>query len=102
MDREVTLYFRAQLREARAVALKDAEGFQQVIFVVERIGVYLTGSIQGLGTYAEAVAENADRSPLAKEIPAQLPNWHATFATLYNLVQHARNDALHEGHSDEV
>jgi CBS domain-containing protein len=34
---------------------------------------------------------------LAEKIPAQLPDWHAAFATLYSLVQRARNDALHEG-----
>lgn len=68
-----------------------------MVFVVERIGVYLTGSIKGLGAYASAVAAEARRSPLANDIPSRLPDWHAPFATLYALVQQARNDALHEG-----
>jgi len=97
MDREVALHFRDQLREARAVALKDNEAFEQVVFVIERIGIYVTGHIESLGRYAESIAEKANRSPLAEKIPAQLPDWHAAFTTLYGLVQHARNDALHEG-----
>lgn len=40
MNQEVALYFRDQLREARSVALKDAEAFEQLVFVVERIGVW--------------------------------------------------------------
>ena len=39
----------------------------------------------------------SETPPLAEEIPAQLPAWHAPFATLYDLVRFARNDALHEG-----
>ncbi|MBI4526363.1 MAG: hypothetical protein HY695_21395 [Deltaproteobacteria bacterium] len=97
MDREVALHFRDQLREARAVALKDAEAFEQVVFVFERIGVYLTGSIKTLAGYAEPLAQEAVRSPLATSIPSVLPDWHAHFSTLYSLVRMARNDALHEG-----
>lgn len=97
MDQDVAFHFRDQLRNARAAALKDTEAFEQVVFVIERIGVYLTGSLEGLGQYAESVAERANISPLAREIPAQLPEWHPAFSTLYSLVQHGRNDALHEG-----
>lgn len=97
MDREVALDFRDQLREGRAVALKDAEAFEALVFVIERIGVYLTGRIDGLGNYVESIAVTASRSPLAETIPAQLPKWHTNFSTLYSLVRHARNDALHEG-----
>jgi hypothetical protein len=59
--------------------------------------MYLTGSVEGLAAYATSLAEQARRSPLAEEIPAQLPAWHAPFAALYDLVRFARNDALHEG-----
>lgn len=97
MNQEVALYFRDQLREARAVALKNAQAFEQLIFVVERIGLHLTGKIENLHAYADDVAKLASMSPLAAEVPALLPNWHAPFATLYTLVRQARNDALHEG-----
>jgi hypothetical protein len=97
MDSEVALHFRDQLREARAIAFKDTEAFEALVFVFERIGIFLTGRIDGLGRYVDSIAANAKRSPLAETIPAQLPGWHTTFTTLYGLVQHARNDALHEG-----
>ena len=41
MDRKVALHFRDEFREARAAALKDAEGYQQILFVLERLGAYL-------------------------------------------------------------
>jgi CBS domain-containing protein len=97
LNREVALYFRDQLRDARAAALRDAEAFEQLVFVVERIGVYLTGKIENFSRYSGPIAEEARRSLLAEAIPTQLPNWHAPFTTLYDLVRQARNDALHEG-----
>ena len=97
LDREIALHFRDQLRDARATALKDAEAFEQVVFVLERIGVYVTGSIDNLATYADTLAREASKSPLADSIPSALPDWHAPFSTLYALVRRARNDALHEG-----
>lgn len=97
MDREVALYFRDQLRDARATVLKDAEAFEEVVFVLERIGVYVTGRIENLAYYAESLEQEASKSPLADSIPSALPDWHAPFSTLYALVRWARNDALHEG-----
>jgi CBS domain-containing protein len=97
LNREIELHFRDQLRDARADALKDAEAFEQLVFVVERIAIYLTGNIENLGAYAGPVSDLAKRSPLAADIPALLPGSHAPFATLYDLVRQARNDALHEG-----
>jgi hypothetical protein len=32
LEQEVALHFRDQLREARAVALKNAEAFERVVF----------------------------------------------------------------------
>ena len=74
MDREIALHFRDQLRDARATALKDAEAFEQVVFVLERIGVYVTGSIDNLATYADTLAREASKSPLADSIPSVLPD----------------------------
>ena len=97
MDPEVALHFRDELRDARAAALKDAEAFEQIAFVLERIGVFLARRVEGLGKYRPGIAKEALRSPLAEEIPIQLPDWHAPFETLYELVQQGRNDALHQG-----
>ena len=48
LDREILLYFRDQLREARAIALKDAEEYHEIIFVLERLGSYLLKAIGDL------------------------------------------------------
>lgn len=97
MDRETSIYFRDQFREARAEALRDAEGFQEILFVLERFGAYLKKSIGTLGSYATSVKEFALISPLADPVPANRHLWHIPFAHLYDLVREARNDALHQG-----
>jgi len=38
LDQEAARYFRDQLREGRAAALRDAEGFQEILFALERLG----------------------------------------------------------------
>jgi CBS domain-containing protein len=97
LDSKTAAYFREQFRESRAIALRDAEGFQEVLFTLERLGSYLKGSIQDLGHYARDIQNVASTSPLADEIPARFPPWHSPFSRLYELVRDARNDALHQG-----
>jgi hypothetical protein len=97
VDFETALYFRNQLREARAAALQDAEGFQEILFVLERLGVHLTKRIEALNKYKNDIERLALASPLAKEIPTQYRSWHRPFSELYELVRESRNDALHQG-----
>ena len=97
MNSEVAGFFRDQFRQARATALQDAEGFQEIIFVLERFGAYLIGKIKDLGKYGEAIEREAMSSPLADAIPVQYNTWHSKFSTIYELVRDARNDALHQG-----
>lgn len=97
MNREIALNFRNQLRDARALAFQDAEAFDQVIFAIERLGLFLTGTLGTLGNYENALHDSAGASPLARTIPDTLPTWHASFDTLYCLIRMARNDALHQG-----
>ena len=79
------------------MAFRDAEAFDQAIFVVERLGTYLAGRVGTLNDLKGPLSDLATRSPLADEIPTQLHTWHAPFGTLYSLLQVARNDALHQG-----
>jgi len=97
LDKESKIYFINQLKEARLEALRDAEGYQKVLHVIERIGSYLIGDIDTLGKYEDAINELAAKSPYAKEIPEKRPAWHTPFNKLYVLVRHARNDAMHQG-----
>src|SRR2546425_10321270 len=97
LDLEIAVHFRNQFREARAAALRDAEGFQEVLFVLERFGTYLTKGIQTLNKYAGEIQKMALISPLANDIPERYKSWHLPFSKLYELVREARNDALHQG-----
>jgi hypothetical protein len=103
MEAEVSLFFRDQLREARAAALRDSEAFDKIIFVLERLGDYLNRNDKsfkyGLGPKKDLIAEHARRSPLAEEISSELRGMHAPFRTLYEMVTMARNTAMHEGAS---
>jgi CBS domain-containing protein len=97
LDPAAALHFRDQLREARLTALRDAEAFEEIVFVLERIGVHLTGKIGNLREYKDAMTQYASKSPLAKDIPGTCQDWHTPFEGLYELVRNGRNDALHEG-----
>jgi hypothetical protein len=46
------IFFRDQLRTARAAALQDAEGFDQILFCLERLGLQLLGVVGALGGIA--------------------------------------------------
>jgi hypothetical protein len=94
---EIARHFLDELRGARAAVLRDSEGFDSVILVLERMGRYLVKDGHGLGDYKNDLAELAAPSPLANELPEQWPGYHLTFRTLFNLIMEARNAAIHEG-----
>lgn len=97
MDPHVAQHFHDQLREARLSTLRDAEAFEEIVFVLERLGIQLTGKIGNLWEYRNAITYCALQSPLALDIPAVCKDWHTPFEGLYDLVRHGRNDALHQG-----
>ncbi|HKM91169.1 MAG TPA: hypothetical protein VJX29_11185 [Candidatus Acidoferrales bacterium] len=97
MQQEVALHFRDQLRAARAAALRDAEGFLPIVIVLERLGAYETKKMSNLFEYFGAINAIATRSPMAEEVPSQLPDFHQQFDVKYGVVREARNAALHEG-----
>lgn len=95
MDQERALNFRDQFRDARYGALADAEGYQKILFVLERFGSYLLGRQGDLGKYECPVRLFVKcYHPDAGCPPAD----HSIgFDTLYGLVREGRNDALHQG-----
>jgi hypothetical protein len=97
MDREIAIHFRDQLREARAAALRDAEGFQHILFVLERLGLHVLNRIGDLNQYRPGIVGLAQQSPMASQIPAELPAWHTGFEAKYEIVREARNAAFHQG-----
>jgi len=107
MNADTTLYFRDQLREARALALRDSEAFHEIIFVLERLGSYLCEpncpirqdpkKPPGLAHKETHIMQLARTSPLADIIPSEFSELHTSFEILSRLVREARNDAMHEG-----
>ena len=95
---EQTLYFRDQLREARAAAFRDAEAFHGILYTFERIGYLLAKEARNLNLsrYKPNIQSIANGSPLA-EVPPEHRDWHVPFSELYDVVRIARNDALHQG-----
>jgi hypothetical protein len=99
MTPEAARDFRLQLQQARENALKDAEAFEGIIHVVERLGSFCLGRVDGLGAYQPEVEKVAELSPLATDVPALWRGVHTPFSLLYSMVKDARNDALHIGAS---
>lgn len=93
---EEALAFRDQFRKARGRAQKDAEGFEEILLCVERLGSFLEPELLGLSQYQDAIARIANRSPLASDVPRVCSD-HAPFSELYHLVREGRNRAVHEG-----
>ena len=94
---EVALHFRDHLRTARAAVLRDAEAFQEIVIVLERLGAYLSKEQGNLGSYLPKIKDHVACSPMAEEVPRELPDFHQRFDVTYDIVRVARNTALHEG-----
>ncbi len=80
------------------MAFRDAEGFQEILFALERFGTALTGQYGALHDYRDDITKFAARSsPLAEDVPLEHRGYHKSATTLYKRVEKARNDALHQG-----
>lgn len=97
LSEEQRIYFRDLFRNARSVALKDAEGFGATLFALERFGRFLSKREMDLGKYQACISDRAKDSPLAQMIPGMWPEFHTSFADLYEHLRAARNSAFHEG-----
>ncbi len=98
LELDAKRFFRDELREARADAFRNAEGFHTLVFAIERLGSALSGNVGSLGgRYRDVFTDLAQRSTLAYKIPGALPEWHTPFDALYEIVKEGRNDALHQG-----
>lgn len=94
---ETALVLRDQLRAARARVHEDAEAFREVVVVIERLGLVLTGRDRGLADLLRPFKRFVEASALAKEIPDAFPLHHPDFKTLYDQVREGRNSAIHDG-----
>ena len=98
MNRECALSFRDQFRDARYYALEDAEGYQKILFVLERLGSYLSESQRTLEKYKSCICQFVNcHHPNGGRPPEGYSHYFIDFDTLYNMVKDGRNDALHQG-----
>ena len=99
IERCIAQHFRDELRAARANAFRDAEGFQEILFVIERLGFFLTNRPEAvtLGAFKPKIEELSEKSSLAKELSDKWRHFHTPISDLYEMVRIARNDALHQG-----
>lgn len=94
---EEKVYFRDELRKARAAALRDAEGYQEVLFSIERFGSKLIRKGGTLADYAGPILSIAGQSVLARRIPKRWKECHTHCPHLFDMVKDGRNDAMHQG-----
>ncbi len=98
MNRECALSFRDQFRDARYYALEDAEGYQKILFVLERLGSYLSESQKDLGRYKPCIRPLVKcHHPNGGRPPEGYSHYFMDFDTLYEMVREGRNDAQHQG-----
>lgn len=100
LSREARLGFRQQFREAREHAIRDAEGFQAILYALERFGSFLVPKGQkanGLNDYGKFIETQASKSSLHSDIPNLYRHLHMPFEELYQILRLARNDAMHQG-----
>jgi CBS domain-containing protein len=97
MTRDQAFYFREQFRNARLEALRDAEAFDGIIHVLERMGSFLHSGEGSLEKFKEVMNLLAAYSPLAHEPEQEGRPVQVSFSRLYDLLRWGRNDAMHQG-----
>ena len=71
MTPESALTFRNAFREARLKVLANAENYQELLFVLERLGTHLAGKDIGLAKAKPCIMTLVQQFPLARsEVPS--------------------------------
>lgn len=90
-------HFLEELRQARLAAQADAEAFDQIIFVLERLGSFRLGEVADLNDYKPPLMDLLADSPLGDDLGPSQSAWHSEKCALFWFIRNARNDALHQG-----
>lgn len=94
---EERLHYRDRLRAARYSALADAEGFGEICFAIEALGLRLRGEEAAMGAYRDQIRSLANDSVVLTSLAGKYPTLFTRFDALYETVKRARNDAMHTG-----
>ena len=97
LDDVESRHYRDQLRAARYAALANAEGFDEICFALEALGLRLLGLQGDLGKYEDRIGFYARLSPVLNGLATTRPSGFKTFGALYETVRSARNDNMHAG-----
>lgn len=97
LNADERLYYRDELRSARYAALADLEGFHEICFALESLGLRLHGRKADLGTYRRRLKQFSKDSVVLSELTQHFPSTFTQFDALFDLVRTARNDAMHTG-----
>lgn len=98
-------FYRDRLRAARYAALADSEGFDEICFAVESLGMRLLEKQAALGKgyppkfegYQCRILELASLVPDREILVKQYPACFSRFYSLYETLRKARNDVMHTG-----
>jgi hypothetical protein len=91
------LHYRDRFRAARYSALADAEGFGEICFAIEALGLRLRGEEATMGPYFQQIRPLAADSTVLSSLAQEFPAFLTRFEALYETVKNARNDAMHTG-----
>lgn len=91
------VYYRDRLRAARYAALADAEGFGEICFAIEALGLRLLSKQKNMGGYFASILPLADCSQTLFQLPRRFPALFTGYSALYDAVNKARNDVMHSG-----
>lgn len=97
LDADERIFYRDQLRAARYTALADSEGFQEVCFALESLGMRLHNKKADLGTYKRRLKQLSNDSEVLSQFTESHPSSFTAFDALFESVRAARNDAMHTG-----
>jgi hypothetical protein len=96
VDGEIATHFRWASRAARASALRNAEGWMNVVVAIEQLVAYWAPTARGLADARDRIRLIALNSSLAEDVPAKW-RMHTPFSELYDHVRRGRNAAIHQG-----
>lgn len=94
---EERVHYRDRLRTARYAALADAEGFSEICFVVEALGMRMLKQQATLGAYKGNLVALAGNICVMKTLANDYPGCFSQFDALCETLNKARNDAMHTG-----